>query len=81
MFFVQSGYPINPFIPPESEIFRPPKSAVKNLKRKDFLGKAKVNKNIDKSSKNITLSEVIRTRGREGILLLRHFLKAYKGGV
>eukprot|EP00111_Clytia_hemisphaerica_P006359 TCONS_00018427-protein len=39
---LQSGYPINPFIPPQSEIFRPPKAAVKNLKRKDYLGTAQV---------------------------------------
>lgn len=40
--FLQSGYPIHPFTPPQSEIFRPPRDAVKNLKKKDFLGKARV---------------------------------------
>lgn len=39
---LQAGYPITPFIPPQSEIFRPPKAAVDNLKKKNYLGKSKV---------------------------------------
>jgi len=39
---IQSGEPIVPFNPPQSQIFRPPKSYVNNLKKKDYLGKSKV---------------------------------------
>lgn len=39
---LQNGAPIQLFLPPKSEIFRPSKAAVANIKKKDFLGTAKV---------------------------------------
>ena len=38
----QIGDEITPYVLPKNRIFRPPRSYVQNLKKKDYLGKAKV---------------------------------------
>jgi len=42
LYLINSGNPIIPFNPSQSQIFRPPKSYVNNLKKKNYLGKSKV---------------------------------------
>ena len=48
----QNDIEITPYVLPKNRIFRPPKSYVQNLKKKDYLGKAKVSlsSKIKKSS-------------------------------
>jgi len=40
--FVQAGRALEPFLPPSGLIFRPSAQAVKNVKKQDYLGQAKV---------------------------------------